>query len=358
MLYHLLYPLHTEFSFLNVFRYLNFRGPVALATAFAISLLVGPLLIRVLQNHRVGQRIRTEGPSSHLDKSGTPTMGGVMILLSLVLSTLFWADLTNRYVWLVIFATLAFGLIGFLDDYLKFVKNRSEGLWPRHKFGLQILVALMIGIILYYSPAYSTRLHIPFFKNLHPDLGWWYILFTLLVIVGASNAVNLTDGLDGLAVGPLTVAAVAYAIIVYVVGHKEFADYLLIPYVKGSGELTIFCAAMVGASLGFLWFNAYPASIFMGDVGSLSLGGALGTLAIISKHELLLMLIGGIFVFETASVIFQVASYKSSGRRVFLMSPIHHHFELKGWEEPKIVVRFWIIAVILALLSLTTLKLR
>jgi phospho-N-acetylmuramoyl-pentapeptide-transferase len=358
MLYNLLYPLHVEYSFLNVFRYITFRTMYAVLTALVISFILGPLIIRYLQRYHIGQQVRDDGPQSHLGKSGTPTMGGIMILFAVMISTLLWADLKNVYVWLVLFATASFGLIGFWDDFLKVSKRQSKGLLPRYKFGLQILTALTVGLILYKLPAYSTTLTIPFFKNVHPDLGWFYIVFAVLVIVGASNAVNLTDGLDGLAIGPVIVAALAYTVVAYVSGHKKFAEYLLIAYMEGAGELSIFCGAIVGAGLGFLWFNAYPASVFMGDVGSLPLGGALGTVAVISKHELLLLLVGGLFVIEALSVIFQVASFKSRGKRVFLMAPIHHHFELKGWEEPKVVIRFWIIAIILALLSLSTLKLR
>ncbi len=358
MLYNLLYPLHTEFSFLNVFRYITFRTIYAILTALVISFILGPIIIRMLQRYHIGQSVREDGPKSHLGKSGTPTMGGILILVAMILSTLLWADLLNPYVWLAILATVGFGLIGFWDDFLKVSKRQSKGLLPRYKFGLQILLALTISVILYHLPAYSTQLTVPFFKDVNPDLGWFYIVFAVLVIVGASNAVNLTDGLDGLAIGPVIVAALAYTVVAYVSGHKKFAEYLLISYMEGAGELSVFCGAIVGASLGFLWFNTYPASVFMGDVGSLPLGGALGTVAVISKHELLLLLVGGLFVIEALSVIFQVASFKARGKRVFLMAPIHHHFELKGWEEPKVVIRFWIISIILALLSLSTLKLR
>ncbi len=358
MLYHLLYPLHIYWSALNVFRYINFRLVYAAVVSFLVCLILGPDLIRRLQRLHIGQRIRPEGPKSHLNKSGTPTMGGVMILVAILISTLLWADPLNPYIWLVILAVVGFGLIGFTDDYLKVIKNKSEGLWPRHKFLLQILVAVAISLLLFSIPGFSTKLTVPFFKQFTPMLGWWYLPFAVLVIVGASNAVNLTDGLDGLAIGPVAVAFVAFTIVAYVSGHKKFAEYLLIPYVEGAGELAIFCAAVFGASLGFLWFNAYPAYIFMGDVGSLPLGAALGTVAVISKHEILLLLVGGIFVIEALSVIIQVASYKTTGRRVFLMAPIHHHFELRGWEEPKVVVRFLIISVILTLMSLSTLKLR
>ena len=358
MFYNLLYPLHTDYAFLNVFRYITFRTIYAVLTALVISFLFGPVIIRWLQRLHIGQQIREEGPKSHQAKSGTPTMGGLLILIAVSLSTVLWADLTNRYVWLVLLATVGFGLIGFWDDYLKVVKRHSRGLIARYKFGLQVLVAAVIGAALAAAPGFSTQITVPFMKNVHVDLGWYYALFVILIVVGASNAVNLTDGLDGLAIGPIIVAATAYMIVAYVAGHRKIADYLLIPYVDGSGELAVFCGAMIGASLGFLWFNAYPATVFMGDVGSLPLGGALGVVAVISKHELLLVLVGGLFVIEALSVIFQVASFKSRGKRVFLMAPIHHHFELKGWEEPKVVVRFWIIAIILALLSLSTLKLR
>ncbi len=358
MLYNLLYPLHVDYSFLNVFRYITFRTMYAILTALVICFILGPVIIRYLQRLKIGQQVRTDGPQSHLDKSGTPTMGGIMILVALLISTVLWADLKNVYVWLAILATVGFGLIGFWDDYLKVVQRQSKGLLPRYKFGLQVLVAAAIGLTLFNLPAFSTHLVVPFLKDVNPDLGWFYIFFAILVIVGASNAVNLTDGLDGLAIGPVIVAAMAFTVVAYVSGHKNFAEYLLIPYVQGAGELSVFCGALVGASIGFLWFNTYPASVFMGDVGSLPLGGALGTVAVISKHELLLLLVGGLFVIEALSVIFQVVSYKSRGKRVFLMAPIHHHFELKGWEEPKVVIRFWIIAIILALLSLSTLKLR
>jgi phospho-N-acetylmuramoyl-pentapeptide-transferase len=285
-------------------------------------------------------------------------MGGVLILFAVVVATLLWTDLTNRYVWLAVFAMISFGAVGFWDDYLKTVRGRNQGLTALQKIVAQAVVALGIGVLFYSLPAYSTKLSVPFFKAFSPDIGLFYIPFAVLVIVGASNAVNLTDGLDGLAIGPVMVAAMAYTVVAYISGHKVFADHLLIPYIEGSGELAIFTGSILGASLGFLWFNTYPASVFMGDVGSLPLGAALGTVAVISKHELLLLLVGGVFVIEALSVIFQVVSYKSRGKRVFLMAPIHHHFELKGWEEPKVVVRLWIIAMLLALVSLSTLKLR
>ncbi len=358
MLYNWLYPLHTEFSFLNVFRYLSFRVIYAAVTAFLIAFVLTPWFINKLQEIKMGQQIRDDGPKTHMVKSGTPTMGGILIIFAVVLSTLLWADLTNAYVWMVVVATLGFGAIGFADDYLKFSKKRSKGLTATEKFIGQFGVAIAIGVALYFLPGFSTKLNLPFFKNVTPDLSWFYVPFVVLVIVGASNAVNLTDGLDGLAIGPVMIATMAYTIVVYIAGHKFFSDYLLVPYVEGAGEVGVFTAAIFGASLGFLWFNTYPASVFMGDVGSLPLGAALGTVAVISKHELLLLLVGGVFVIEAVSVIFQVISFKSRGKRIFLMAPIHHHFEMKGWEEPKVVVRLWIIAILLALLSLSTLKLR
>ncbi len=358
MFYIWLYPLHTEIQFFNVFRYLSFRIIYAAVTAFLIAFVLAPPLIRKLQEVRLGQRVRDDGPSSHLVKTGTPTMGGLLILFAVLLSTLLWADISNGYVWLVILATFSFGLIGFADDYLKFVRGQSKGLSAIQKFLAQTVIALALGLVLYTQFDYSTQLSVPFFKNFVPDLGVYYILFAVLVIVGSSNAVNLTDGLDGLAVGPVMVASVAYTIVAYVAGNRIWSEYLLIPYIEGSGELAVFTAAIFGASLGFLWFNTYPASVFMGDVGSLPLGAALGTVAVISKHELLLLLVGGVFVIEAISVIFQVVSFKSRGKRIFLMAPLHHHFEMKGWEEPKVVVRLWIIAILLALLSLSTLKLR
>ncbi len=358
MLYHLLYPFHEAVSFLNVFRYITFRTIYATLTALALTLLIGKQVTALLADYQMGQQIRDDGPASHAKKSGTPTMGGLLILGTLFTATLLWADLTNRYIWLTLFATATFGAIGFWDDFLKCVRKNAKGLLPRYKFSLQVAAAAMTAIGIYFSDAYASRLSVPFFKNLTPDLGPLYILFAVLVIVGASNAVNLTDGLDGLAIGPIIVAAVSYMIVSYVTGHKPLSEYLLIPYIEGAGELSVLCGALVGAALGFLWFNAYPASVFMGDIGSLPIGAALGTVAVISKHELLLVLVGGIFVIEALSVIFQVASFKWRGKRVLLMAPIHHHFELLGWQEPKIVVRFWIMSIILALVSLSTLKLR
>ncbi len=358
MLYNWLYPLHTEYSFLNVFRYQSFRIIYAAVTAFLIAFMLAPRLIRKLQAIKLGQQVRDDGPKTHLAKSGTPTMGGLLIVFSVVLSTLLWADITSPYVWLSILAMVGFGAIGFADDYLKFIKAQSKGLTAAQKFTAQVALALTIAVILYFTPGYSEKLNVPFFKSFMPDLGWLYVIFAVLVIVGSSNAVNLTDGLDGLAIGPVMISALAYTIVAYMVGHRVMSDYLLIPHIEGAGEVAVFTAAILGSSLGFLWFNTYPASIFMGDVGSLPLGAALGTVAVISKHELLLLMVGGVFVIEAVSVIFQVVSFKSRGKRIFLMAPIHHHFEMKGWEEPKVVVRLWIIAILLALLSLSTLKLR
>ena len=358
MLYLWLYPLHTEISFFNVFRYLSFRIIYAAVTAFILAFVLAPPMIRKLQNLGLGQRIREEGPSRHMGKKGTPTMGGILIIFSVLLSTFLWADISNLYVWLVMLSIVGFGLVGFVDDYVKILRVRSLGLTAWQKLIAQVGIALGIGLFFYSSPGYSTQLSVPFFKSFTPDLGYFYIPFAILVIVGCSNAVNLTDGLDGLAVGPVMVASVAYMIMAYAAGNKVVSDYLLIPYIEGAGELAVLMAAVFGSSLGFLWFNTYPASVFMGDVGSLPLGAALGTVAVVSKQELLLILVGGVFVMEAVSVIFQVLSFKSRGKRLFLMAPIHHHFEMKGWEEPKVVVRLWILAIILFLVSLSTLKLR
>lgn len=360
MLYHLLYPLRDAFSGFNVFRYITFRSAGAVLTALLASFLLGPSMIAWLRRLKVGQQVRVDGPQTHLTKQGTPTMGGLLIIASLATSVLLWSDLTNKYVWVVLFATLAFGGIGFWDDYLKVVKKHSTGLRAYQKFGLQIAASLAIGIFLYtFSGDHeATFLSVPFMKSLLLDLGWFYIPFVAVVIVGSSNAVNLTDGLDGLAIGLVGIAATANAVIVYLGGNKIIADYLKILYISGSGELVIFCGAMLGASLGFLWYNTHPAEVFMGDVGSLSLGGALGTLAVVTKHELILVIVGGIFVMETFSVIMQVASYRLTGKRLFKMAPIHHHFEQIGWPESKVIVRFWIIGIILALISIGSLKLR
>ncbi len=359
MIYHIFYPFYTAFSAFNVFRYITFRTIYAGLTALLICFFLGPWVIRKLQEMQVGQFIRDDCPSDHRKKAGTPTMGGALIIFSVTVSTLLWTQLTNPYVWIVLFCTLGFGGIGFTDDYLKQVKKRNLGFGVRSKFAFQVLFALITAIFIYLIPDFSTRITVPFFKNIQPDLGAAYILFATLVIVGTSNAVNLTDGLDGLAIGPVIIAAGTYMLFAYVAGHVKIAEYLQVQYVPGSGEVTIFCATLAGAGLGFLWFNAYPAQMFMGDTGSLSLGSALGVVAVITKQEILLIIVGGLFVIEALSVIFQVGFFKMThGRRIFKMAPLHHHFELKGWEEPKVCVRFWIIAITLALISLSTLKLR
>ena len=367
MLYHLLTPFHSvvggHVSVLNVTRYITFRTAAASLTALVISLLLGPWLIRKLREFQIGQVIRHEGPTSHRPKAGTPTMGGLLILTAVLVPTLLWADLRNVYVWIAVLATAAFGAIGFADDYLKIVRRTHHGLRPAYKMGAQIVVSLAVGVTLLAlagqdPPLYSTRLIFPFFKNLIPDLGWGYVPFTVLVLVATSNTVNLTDGLDGLAISCVAVSSAAYTALAYVTGHAVFASYLLIVRFAPAAELTIFCGALVGASLGFLWWNCHPADVFMGDVGSLALGGALGTVAILIKQELLLLIVGGVLVLEGLSVIVQVVSFKMTGRRVLKMAPIHHHFELIGWSEPKVITRFLILAIVFALFSLTTLKLR
>lgn len=359
MLYHLLYPLHTTFSAFNIFRYITFRTIYASLTALLICWLLGPWVIRKLTERQIGQYVRTDGPPAHMTKTGTPTMGGVLLLFAIVTATLLWANLTNFFVWIVLLITISYGAIGFLDDYLMQVKKETRGLPGPIKIVIQAGIGLLVAGLLYARADFDTHVSVPFLKQVAPDLGWAYILFATAVIVGTSNAVNLTDGLDGLAIGPVTVAAATYIVLSYVAGHMKIADYLQIQYVAGSGELAVFCGALVGAGMGFLWYNAYPAQIFMGDVGSLPLGGALGAVAVITKHEILLALVGGIFVIEVLSVIFQVGFFKvTSGRRIFRMAPIHHHFELKGWPEPKVIVRFWIIAIILGLFAVSTLKLR
>ncbi len=359
MLYHLLYPLHNVFSVFNVFRYITFRTIYASITALILCWLLGPWVIRKLTERQIGQYVRTDGPPTHMRKTGTPTMGGLLILFATVTATLLWANLTNSFVWMVLTVTITYGAIGFLDDYLMQIKKESKGLPGRTKILAQVVIALVVAGLLFSRADFDTHVSIPFLKQVEPDLGWAYILFATAVIVGTSNAVNLTDGLDGLAIGPVTVAAATYVIFSYVAGHVKIANYLQIKYMAGSGELAVFCGALVGAGMGFLWFNSYPAQIFMGDVGSLPLGGALGTVAVITKHEILLVLVGGIFVVEALSVIFQVGFFKvTDGRRIFKMAPLHHHFELKGWPEPKVIVRFWIIAIILGLFAISTLKLR
>lgn len=361
MFYHLFYPLSSDYSIFNVFRYITFRSAYAGITALALSLIFGPMVIRGLQKLEIGETIRADGPQSHATKSGTPTMGGLLILFTFLLSTLLWSNLTNIYIWLLVFVAVGFGLIGFVDDYLKL--RKGKGLKARTKFFWQTVLALAVGIfITYFDPnrtTFATNLYVPFFKDFSPDLGGWYVLLIVVVIVGTSNAVNLTDGLDGLAIGPIIIATMTYTALVYITGHFKFANYLNIQFVHDAGEVAVLTSAMIGASMGFLWFNAYPAQMFMGDVGSLSLGAILGTVAVIAKQELLLILVGGIFVIEALSVIIQVAWFKyTGGKRFFKMAPLHHHFEHLGWEEPKVIVRFWIIAVVLAMLSLSTLKLR
>ena len=358
MLYYLLYPLHATYSAFNVFRYITFRAALAALMALLISFFLGPYLIRSLAAMQIGQPIREDGPAAHASKAGTPTMGGMLIILALFLATMLLADVANIYIALALFVTVGFGVIGFADDSLKLKRKSSHGLSARVKLLLQLVVALVAAVILYRQPFFSSVLGVPFFKNLRPDLGLWYIPFAMLVIVGASNAVNLTDGLDGLAIGPVMTAAATYSVIAYLTGHLRLAEYLQIPYVSGVGELAVFCAAIVAAGLGFLWFNAYPAQMFMGDVGSLALGAALGIVAVMTKNEILLVIVGGVFVIEALSVIFQVVSYRLRRKRVFLMAPIHHHYELKGWPEPQIIVRFWIVSIICSLVALSTLKLR
>lgn len=361
MLYHLLYPLRNVVPVFNVFRYITFRGAAAIVTALLLSMLLGPRFIGTLRRLSVGQNIRDVGPQAHQVKAGTPTMGGLLILFAVLVPTLLWANLTDIYVWVVMLTTLAFGAIGFADDLLKVRRHRNLGLTAATKFWLQVAAAAAMGLALLLLPpeyGFSTTLSFPFFKQLRPDLWYFYIPFVVLVLVGSSNAVNLTDGLDGLAIGATTVAAATYAIFTYVAGNRLIAGYLQISYVQGVGEVSVFCGALVGAGLGFLWFNSHPAEVFMGDVGSLSLGGAIGSVAVIAKQEVLLVLVGGLFVLEALSVIVQVGSFKLRGRRVLRMAPLHHHFELSGWAEPKVIVRFWILSILFALLSLSTLKLR
>jgi len=361
MFFYLLYPLRDSVGAFNVFQYITFRTAMATLTALLVSLLLGPRLIARLRQFQIGQEIREEGPSSHQAKRGTPTMGGLLIITAVVMPTLLWADLRNTFIWISVASMLSFGAIGFADDYLKVARKHNQGLRARTKFALQAVVALALGAVvlwLSHRGEFDTTLAFPFFKTFNPDLGWGYPILVLFVLTGSANAVNLTDGLDGLAIGSLLIVWAAFSVLTYAAGHAMVADYLTIPNVKGSGELTVFCGSVVGASLGFLWFNSHPAEVFMGDVGSMGLGGALGTTAILVKQELLLIIAGGLFVLEAGSVILQVGSYKLRGRRIFRMSPLHHHFELSGWSETKVVIRFWIIAVIFALLALATLKLR
>ena len=348
------------FSFFNVFQYLTLRGILGVLTALTIAFVIGPIMIKKLSYHQIGQTIRDDGPQSHLSKAGTPTMGGALILVAIIVSTLLWADLSNRYVWIVLFVTTVFGGVGWVDDYRKVVQKNSRGLPAKWKYFWQSVAGLGAAVILYItstSPA-ETQLLVPFFKNIQIDLGWGYIVLVYFVIVGTSNAVNLTDGLDGLAIMPTVMVGGALGVFAYVLGNSQFSEYLNFPYLAGAGELIVICGAIVGSGLGFLWFNTYPAQVFMGDVGALSLGATLGVIAVITRQEIVLFIMGGVFVMETVSVILQVGSYKLTGRRIFRMAPIHHHFELKGWAEPKVIVRFWIITFILVLIGLATLKLR
>jgi phospho-N-acetylmuramoyl-pentapeptide-transferase len=362
MLYNLLYPLADQFALFNLFKYLTFRTGGAVLTSMIFSFWAGPPMIRWLrkkQGH--GQPIRDDGPESHLlTKKGTPTMGGLLILTGLCLSALLWADLSNPYVWIVLMVTLAYGLVGFVDDFLKVTKRNSKGLSGRGKLVAQIVVGLIAALLItrLEPDGLSTAFAVPFLKNVLLQLGWFYLPVAAFVMVGASNAVNMTDGLDGLAIVPVMIASGVFALICYLVGHAVFANYLQIHHVPGAGELSVLCGALVGAGLGFLWYNAPPAMVFMGDTGSLAMGGTLGAISVITKHEIVLAIVGGLFVLETVSVIVQVASFKMTGKRVFRMAPLHHHFEKKGWAEPTVVIRFWIISGILALVGLSTLKLR
>jgi phospho-N-acetylmuramoyl-pentapeptide-transferase len=376
LLYLFYHVLLRYFHALNVFRYITVRTALASITALLITLVLGPWVIRRLRDLQIGQFIREEGPKSHQAKAGTPTMGGVLIVASTVVPTLLWGDLENEYVWLAVFTMLVFGFVGFIDDYAKVSKRRNLGLTSKRKFAMQVLASTAVAVALLTLTAagkYSTQLSVPFFKNFHPDMVvhsmlavpyfWWmsylpFLIFIALVIVGSSNAVNLTDGLDGLAIGCVVVAAGALTVLTYVTSHAGFSAYLDLPHIPQVGELTIFCGALTGSALGFLWYNAHPAEVFMGDVGSLALGGSIGMIAVAIKQEILLFFVGGVFVLEAVSVILQVASFRLTGKRIFRMSPLHHHFELVGWSESKIIVRFWIAALVFALFSLTTLKLR
>lgn len=360
MLYSLAQYLSEYYSGFNLFQYLTFRTILGVLTALLISLLVGPSMIRYLGRYNIGQNVRSDGPESHFSKAGTPTMGGALILVAILVSTLLWSDLSSRFVWIVMFVTAGFGVIGWIDDYKKIALGNSKGLSAKHKYLWQSVVALTAAYILFTTAKLpiETQLIVPFFKSIAIDLGWVYVLLAYFVIVGSSNAVNLTDGLDGLAILPTVLVGGALGVFAYVTGNTNFSGYLGIPYVPGVGEVVIFCGAIVGAGLGFLWFNTYPAQVFMGDVGALALGAALGVVAVIVRQELALFIMGGIFVVETISVVLQVASYKLTGRRIFRMAPLHHHYELKGWPEPRIIVRFWIITVILVLIGLASLKVR
>jgi phospho-N-acetylmuramoyl-pentapeptide-transferase len=363
MLLHLLLPFSDEVAGISVIRYITFRTAAASMSAFALSLVLGPWLISRLRQFQIGQVVREDGPVSHKTKAGTPTMGGLLLLVGVFVPTMLWADLTSAYIWIAVASTAAFGAIGFADDYLKVTRRSHHGLFARYKFLAQVLVAIAVGVAVVLladqtPPRYSTSLIFPFFKNFQPDIGWLYVPFVGFVLVAMSNTVNLTDGLDGLAISTFAVSAATYTALTYLIGHAVFAQYLLLEFNPLAAEMTIFCGALVGASLGFLWWNAHPADVFMGDVGSLALGGALGTVAVLIKQELLLPIVCGVFVLEGLSVIIQVASFKLTGKRVFRMAPLHHHFELLGWQEPKVITRFLILAIVFGLLSLTTLKLR
>ncbi len=362
MLYHLFYSLHNVISAFNIFRYITFRAAMSAITAFLISLIFGPILIRKLKTLKVGENIRKEDSRKldelHRNKQDTPTMGGILILAAIISSTLLWADIFNKHIIIVLFSTIWLGVTGFIDDYLKQIKKKSKGLTATAKLASQIVLGLILGTVLFLDPQHAIKLDLPFFKSISLGLDGLYILFVILVIAGSSNAVNLTDGLDGLAIGIVVMVTLALSVLCYVSGNIKFSQYLLIPYIRDSGELTVFCSSILGAGLGFLWFNCYPASIFMGDVGSLALGGALGTVALLIKKELLLVVVGGIFVLEALSVILQVASFRITKKRIFKIAPLHHHFQFLNWPENKVIVRFWIIASLLALLTLVTLKIR
>jgi phospho-N-acetylmuramoyl-pentapeptide-transferase len=360
MLMYLAEYLTSFHSGFNVFQYITLRTILGVLTALFIALLVGPVMIQRLSHLQIGQNVRSDGPESHLSKAGTPTMGGVLILVSIAASTLLWGDLSNRFIWIALITTGAFGAIGWVDDYLKLTQGNSKGLPALRKYGWQSAAALAAALFLYFSAEspVETALIVPFFKHIAVDLGWFYVVLTYFVVVGTSNAVNLTDGLDGLAILPAVMVAAALIVFAYVTGHVNFAGYLGVPYVAGVGEVCVFCGSIVGAGLGFLWFNTYPAQVFMGDIGALALGAALGIVAVMVRQELALVIMGGVFVVETASVILQVVSFKTTGKRLFRMAPLHHHFELKGWPEPRVIVRFWIITVILVLVALATLKIR
>lgn len=361
MFYYFLYPLHQSISAFNVFKYITFRTFGAAITGIVLSMIMCPWFINYMRKKQIGQSVRDDGPQSHLSKKGTPTMGGVMMIFTISISTLLWADLSNRHIWTVLFVTLTTAVIGFMDDYLKVSKKNTKGVSGRQKLFWQSLIAVGAATFIFFHPETNpenTILRFPFFKDLQIDLKMFYIPFVVFVIVGASNAVNLTDGLDGLASGPIVITASTFLILAYLAGHSKISEYLQIPYVPGAGELAVFCAAIAAAALGFLWFNTYPAEVFMGDVGSLPLGAAIGTVAVLTKNEILLALVGGVFVVEAISVMIQVFYFKRTGKRIFKMAPIHHHFELKGWPEPKVIVRFWIISILLAIMALSTLKLR